>query len=1764
MSLTHDALAGLSPQEKRELLAKLLREREAAPEAHPLSPGQRALWFFYRLAPESPVYNVFSAARLRRPAQAGALGKALQALVDRHVTLRTTYASERGEPVQRVHRTWPARLETVDARGWGRDALRARIEAEADRPFALEEAPALRAILFAGAPGGDVLLFVFHHIAVDFWSLDILGAELEHLYAAALAGEPPTLPPPAGQFTDYLRWQAQALAGPEGERSWSWWRERLADVPPLEIPLDHPRPPVQGYRGVSFAAAVDEGLTRSLRVLAAARGATLFTVLLAAYQVLLARYGGQDDVAVGSPMAGRDRPELQGIVGYLINPVVLRGDLSGDPTFAAFLARLNPVVVGAIEHQEFPFPLVVERLRPQRDPSRSPLFQAAFFWDRRLRGGGGMDPYASGQRGAPVDLTLTVVVGEASLEIVWLYNPELFEAATIARMARHFRTLLEGIAARPEERVSRLPLLPPDEERRLVEAPAGAGEDAPYEDAHRRVEAQAARAPDAVAVVAGEVRLTYGELDRGANRLARRLRALGVGPESVVAIRMERTAALPVAVLAVLKAGGAYLPLDPAHPRARAEFMLRDAGAAVLLTDEALRDGVDAGAARVLVLDADGGFAGDEANGALDAAAGAESLAYVIYTSGSTGTPKGVQVPRGALDRFLRAVQRTPGMGRDDVVLALTTLAFDISLLELLLPLTVGARVVVAPREVAANGERLAEVLREHGATVMQATPSGWRLLLEAGWRGSPTLTALCGGEALPWALAERLLPRVGALWNLYGPTEATVWCAAHRVQARRGATVPLGAALDGVRLHLLDGTMRPVPPGVCGELYVGGRFVARGYAGAAALTAARFVPDLFAAEPGARLFRTGDGARRLADGTLEFLGRIDQQVKVSGYRIEPGEIEAVLAAHPEVRAAVVTVRDDPHGERRLVGYAAAANGRVPTAGELRRFLKARLPDYMVPAVYVPVDAVPLTPSGKVDRRALPAPTWDRPELETGFEPPREGPESLLAALWVEVLGVSKVGAHDNFFDLGGASIQTLRVAERAREAGLSLTPEMVFQHQTVRELAEALDTAGDAGAAEEDIATGDLDALETEGFPVLETPAPETALAAGNTVIESLGVYLPPRVVSTDEVLRGCRKRMLFPLERMTGIRARRMAGDGEFSIDLAARAVQACLARSRWHPADIDLLICCNISRYDAAGRFSFEPSTAVVLRGRFGLGNALAFDVGNACTGVFTAINLADAWLRSGAVRRAMVVSGEYISHLTDTAQREIDGFMDPRLACLTLGDAGMAVVLERSADPGVGFHQIDLYTLGRYAGLCIAKVTDRGHGGAIMLTDAIRQTAVGVGNAVAHAAYMLRRGGWGPEAFDHLVMHQTSETALRDAMRAINKLYRRKVCHDDNTVMNLRERGNTATTTHWVALADRIAEGRVRKGDRVLFGISGSGQTIGTALYTFDDLPERLRGSGPEAPPAPRSPAPRTIPTPRRRTSRVRVESVGLPPAAPKDRTALGMAGAAAEDCLARSAYGKGEVELLLYAGVYRDEFLSEPAMAAMLAGQLEMNHDVRSPEGAKTLALDVFNGGVGFLNACWAASESILGGKFRTAMVAVAEVENNRGVRPDHLLGVRETGSAVLLDEDPRGESGFGGFVFRYRAEGVDAYRTASRFQDGVTYLAHERAPDLHERYLALIEETVRELLWVEGVDAGRLRAVFPPQISPAFTAALAARLGIPIDRFVQVPGEGDLFTSSLPHALRQARDVGRMAAGDVGLLIAVGSGVQAGCALYHF
>ena len=1806
MSDNSKAFANLSAEQKRAYLAQLLRKKaqqEASNLSLPLSHGQRALWFIYQLAPQSPAYNLVYAARVRAPLDVALLERAARSLLRRHPILTATYSVQHGQPVQQLHPDQSISLNIVDASAWNEAELNRRIEEEGNQPFNLERGPLLRVSAFTRGQAEYVLEIVIQHIVIDFWSFELLIDEFRTLYAVEKLGIQP--PAPAGlPYADYIHWQTDMLVGTDGEKHRAYWQETLAgDLPTLNLPTDRPRPPVQTYSGASHLFSLDERLSERLKALAHQERVTSFMLLLAAFQTLLYRYTDQEDILVGTPAAGRGRSDMQRTFGYLANPVVLRADFSDNPTFKDLLGRVRQTVIGAIEHQDYPFPLLVERLQPRRDPSYSPLFQAVFVWDQlhQFESASGVfaathaawfgqsaeaaqlaseklpvEPLVLNQQGAAFDLTLRMrELDGGSLSVDFRYNTDLFDAATIARLGEHFQALLEGIAAQPEQRVGSLPLLTAEERHHILVEWNDTRSDYPADTCvHQLFEAQVEQTPDAVAVVFENQRLTYRQLNRRANQLARILQEQGIEPESIVGVCMERSIEMVVALLGILKAGGAYVPLDPTYPRDRLEYMIQDAHLPVLLTQQRLLGALpESDGTTIIPLDAE--IAWDDESSRWDenavSAVRPENIVYMIYTSGSTGKPKGVMNMHRGLTNRLWWMRQTYHLTPEDRVMQKTPFSFDVSVWEFFWPLITGARLVVARPGGHQDAAYLAALISGQQITTMHFVPSMLQAFLhEPDLEQCRSLRqVMCSGEALPFDLQQRFFARFETteLHNLYGPTEAAIDVTSW--QCERGSkdwTVPIGRPIANTQIYILDRAMQPVPIGVAGELYIGGVNVARGYYHRPELTAEKFIPDPFSSEPGMRLFKTGDLARYRVDGAIEFLGRIDYQVKIRGFRIEPGEIEAALSQHPAVKEAVVTAREDMPGDKRLVAYLVldqAARQEGLFVEELRDFLKETLPHYMIPAAFVYMDALPLMPNGKVNRKGLPAPDLDRPNLEAAYVAPRTPAEQALAGIWSEVLSIEKIGVHDNYFSLGGASIQGLQVIAKANAAGLPLTPEMLFEYQTIAELAAIAETSQPAP-----VNARNHEAVSTSQTKTA-TEKPPSLSGAKNTIIESLGVYLPPRAVSTQDILADCAKPIKFPLEQFTGIYSRRMAGETEFSIDLARKAVDRCLANSKYLPKDIDLLICANISRNDGPQyQISFEPGTSAKLKQYFGFTNALVFDISNACTGMFTGILIIDAFLKAGLIRRGMVVSGEYITHLTTTAQQELEGYMDQRLACLTVGDAGAAIILEQATNNAVGFHELDLYTLGRYCYDCIAKASDHEHGGAIMFTDAVRVAAVNITQAISHAAYTLDRAGWQPEILQHIIMHQTSEMSIRDAAREINTYFGREVCNQQNVIVNLRDRGNTATTTHMVALMDRILSGEIKSGEHVIFGVTGSGATIGTGLYTFDDLPDRLRRAARGQPPAKVSTGvmKRAAVTFAPDKSRVRIESVGTVPLNGRvKQETLALSEAAAEACISGSSYSRTDIDLLIYAGVYRDEFLSEPALAAIIAGKLKINDTIETQQDKKTFAFDLFNGAVGFLNACQVSAEMIHAQKIRRALVVTSEIENNKLSHPDELLGIAETGSAVMLDESADGKVGFGNFVFKYGDEYLESLITYTRQEHGKTWIHRDQSAAIEEYYLRCIDEAVAELLKSEQLELSRIKVVMPPQISPAFVGRLSDTIHVDRERIVDIAREGaDLYTSSLPYTLEYVQKHQLVEPGDIGLIISVGSGLQVGCATYHF
>ncbi|HEX6747845.1 MAG TPA: non-ribosomal peptide synthase/polyketide synthase [Longimicrobium sp.] len=1044
--------------------------------ALPLSFAQERIWFLDRLEPGSATYNIPGAWRLTGALDERALERAVGEIVRRHETLRTTFGEVDDSPVQVVAPFDGFVLPVDDLSGLSaadrEAALRRRAGEEVARPFDLSAGPLFRAALLRLGEEDHVLLLSMHHVVSDGWSVGVLFRELSALYAAYREGRESPLSELPVQYADFAVWQRKQLAGEMLDRQLAYWKERLAGAPELlELPTDHPRPAVQTYRGATVPVELSPELLERLQALGRSEGATLYMTLLGAFQVLLGKYAGSEDVVVGSPIAGRTRGEIEELIGFFINTLVLRTDLSGDPGFREVLRRVREATLGAYANQELPFEKLVAELQPERSLSHSPLFQVMFTLQDAGGGGSALPGLKVGGIGAELasakfDLSLTLMATPQGLRGGLNYSTDLFERGTIERMLGHLERVLEQVAADADVRLSRLELLGESERALVLEEWNRTGAEYPADRCiHELFEMQAARTPGAVALRFEEESLTYAELNARANRLAHHLAGLGAGPEARVGICVDRSAEMVVAMLAVLKSGAAYLPLDPSYPAGRLAYMLKDSGAPLLVTQESLRGLLPTDGVRIVSVDEDAAAIAANSADAPRTPVDAANAAYVIYTSGSTGEPKGVQVTHGNAVSFFAGMDERVGGPAAGTWLAVTRISFDIHVLELLWTLARGFRVVVQPEpDRARDGESIAEQIRRHSVTHLQCTPSLAAMMIAESGIGalSGLERILLGGEALSPDLAEQItavLPN--GLVNMYGPTETTVWSATHAVEVAE-TPIPIGRPIANTRVYVLDAALRPQPAGVPGELFIGGHGVTRGYLGRPGLTAERFVPDAFSAEPGARLYRTGDRARWTAEGVLEYLGRLDAQVKVRGFRIEPGEIEAVLRRHPAVVECAVVARAAGAGDTRLVAYVVGA----AEADALRAHAGRSLPDYMVPSAFVPLDALPLTPNGKLDRKALPAPEGDA-YASREYVAPRTEAERKVAAAWAEVLGVESVGAHDRFFDLGGHSLLLVRVQARLREAfGQPVPITHLFRYLTVSALAAALDAPAPEPAA--------------------------------------------------------------------------------------------------------------------------------------------------------------------------------------------------------------------------------------------------------------------------------------------------------------------------------------------------------------------------------------------------------------------------------------------------------------------------------------------------------------------------------------------------------------------------------------------------------------------------------------------------------------------------------------------------------------------------
>ncbi|MBS4095819.1 MAG: amino acid adenylation domain-containing protein [Sulfuricella sp.] len=1092
-------LAGELSRRKGEILAYLQGNASIPPVLRdgdlPLSFAQQRLWFMDQLEKDSAAYNMPSALRLTGALDRGALERSLSEIVRRHEVLRTSYTLCDGSPVQHIHAPADLRLSVVDLSHLGAaeqaQTVRRLADAEALRPFSLEAAPLLRGTLLMLAPEEHVLLMTMHHIVSDGWSIGVIGRELSLLYEAFMQGKPSPLPELSIQYADFAAWQNAWLQGEGYQAQLAHWQRRLQGAPTvLELDTDRPRPPVQSYGGATEVVRIDAGMRGQLVALGRESGATLFMTLLAGFAVLLRRYTGHDDLIVGTPIANRNRPEVEALVGFFANTLPLRCDLTGDPDFRTLLRRVQGVTVEAYENQDIPFEKIVEELNVPRDLSRNPLVQVVFVLQNApMHASGSSTAGLKGLAIEPVpfdtgtvrlDMEVHCWEERGGLKVEFVYNTDLFDAASIARMAANYLTVLESALADPACRVSQMPLLSQAERRLLAAWNDTARPTTRDRCIHQYVADHAARTPDAVALACDGEYLSYAQLNRRANQLARRLQGMGVGPDVPVAICVERSLEMVVGLLAILKAGGAYVPIDPTYPRERVLFLLGDSSAALLITQAAIfnEEAVAAMHIRspILFLDQDKALIDAEAADEVATPVTAENLAYIIYTSGSTGTPKGVQIRHRTLINLLEGVHPRLGISAADVWTVFHSYSFDLSVWEIWSPLFSGGKLVVVPYRMTQDAAEFRQMLTSERVTVLNQTPSFMRQLLQLEGFGkeAPALAlrlVICGGEALPQELAEQLLERQFTVWNFYGPTEATVWTVINPVTqaASPKGIVPIGAPIANARVYILDAALQPVPIGVKGELHIGGECLALGYFKRPELTAEKFIPDPFSEQAGARLYKTGDLARWLPSGEIEYLGRADFQVKVRGFRIELGEIESAIAAYPGISENVVVVREDTPGDQRLSAYLVC--DPAISLDELRRHLRERLPFYMVPLAFVALEKLPLTPNGKIDRKHLPLPGEASLLARAGeASQPRSDTEEKIAAVWREALRLDSIGIHDNFFDAGGYSFLLVKVCNALREVfDRDIKVVDLFQYPTIASFAAFVANDGASGVTDFD-----------------------------------------------------------------------------------------------------------------------------------------------------------------------------------------------------------------------------------------------------------------------------------------------------------------------------------------------------------------------------------------------------------------------------------------------------------------------------------------------------------------------------------------------------------------------------------------------------------------------------------------------------------------------------------------------------------------------
>jgi amino acid adenylation domain-containing protein len=1055
-----------------------------------LSFAQQRLWFLDQLEGVNDNYNLFQALQIQGSLNLPALEKAINGIIERHEVLRTNFPIKGEYPLQAIASYELQKIPVIDLQELSEEEQTFQVEKlinqEAQTPFDLTKDILLRSKIICLGEQSHILLLTMHHIASDGGSFSILTKELSSLYEAECLGKPYPLAPLSIQYADFAVWQRKCLTGAVLEKHLTYWKKQLADVTPLlSLPTDYPRPPLQSFQGDTFHFSLDQELELKLRNLSQKEGTTLFITILTAFKILLWYYSSQEDIVVGSPITNRNRPEIEPLIGFFVNNLVLRTKIDANLNFCELLQKVHRTTLEAYEHQDLPFEKLVEELKPERNLSYSPLFQVMLAFNNNEAKtwnlpGLKISPLPINNKTAKFDLILSIRETSQKLLASWEYNTDLFKNSTIERMTEHFQVLLKEFVSNPLQPISQLSLLTATESQQILRDWNQTQSNYVYQPVYKLFEAQAEKTPAQIAVIFQEQKLTYGELNQKVNQLAHYLQKLGVKSETLVGVYVQRSLEMLITLLGILKAGGTYLALDHSYPQQRIAYMLEDSQPFLLLTSKELLSRLPDYHGKIIVWEKDREEIESQSKDNLISEINLSNLAYLIYTSGSTGNPKGVQISHQSLTNLLQSMLMALGLTPKDVLLAITTISFDIAAVELYLSLIIGAKLVIASTEVTLDGQQLQKAIAQHQVTVMQATPTTWQMLIQAGWQSNTEtrLKILCTGEALSQQLAQELIGRSEQVWNLYGPTEATIWSTTYHVENlpdNSSSYIPIGRPLANTEIYILNRYLKPLPIGIRGELYIGGKGIARGYLNRKKLTAEKFMNNPYGK---GKLYKTGDLAKYLEDGNIEFLGRIDNQVKLRGFRIELGEIEANLNHYPQIKESIVIAKENEQGDKYLVAYLINKDkDNQPKIKELREFLGQKLPDYMIPSAFVFLDQFPLTPNGKIDKRELPEPDFQSSKEEK-FIAPRNEIEIKLAKIWQEVLRREKIGINDNFFALGGHSLSATQVVSRIRHIfGTEFPLKYLFEFPTIRELGDRLydDSLFQAEMSDDDMVTGEL-----------------------------------------------------------------------------------------------------------------------------------------------------------------------------------------------------------------------------------------------------------------------------------------------------------------------------------------------------------------------------------------------------------------------------------------------------------------------------------------------------------------------------------------------------------------------------------------------------------------------------------------------------------------------------------------------------------------